>query len=162
MGVEACEVVAGSDIFVPEGGGASEECGVNFAEDVGRLLDEFFLVREAFFGDCLVAALDAELVCFEIARADFDADRHAFFHPFPFFHSAGEVAGVYVDAEWVAMERLISECRGEGLAGVEDRLLGVFLGGDGEDDDLLGRDAWREDEAIVIRVCHDQGADEAS
>jgi hypothetical protein len=48
-----------------------------------------------------------------------------------------------MDSEWVALIELVAERGSEGMAGVEDRLTGVFLRGDGQNDDLLSGDARR-------------------
>ncbi len=50
---------------------------------------------------------------------------------------------------------------GEGLAGLEDGFLRFLLRGDGDDDDVLGCDAGREDQPVVVGVRHDEGADQA-
>ncbi len=47
------------------------------------------------------------------------------------------------------------EVVGDGFGVLEDVLLRILLP-DGDDDDLRGRDGWRENEALVVGVGHDQ------
>jgi len=47
------------------------------------------------------------------------------------------------------------------MTGVDDGLFGVLFWSDRNDDDLLRRDGWRKDEAIIIGVRHDERSDEA-
>lgn len=161
VGFEGSGVGAGGDVGVAEGAGFFEEAVVDFVEDFAGAAEEVLLVGEFLGGGGLVAALDAEFAGFDVAGSDFDADGDAFFDPLPFFHAAAEVAGVDVDADGFAVIGLVAEGIREGFAGGEDGFAGVFLGGDGEDDDVLGCDARGEHEAVVIGVCHDEGADEA-
>ena len=109
----------------------------------------------------MVASLKADLALLKVARADFHPKRNAFFNPLPFLDAATEVAVIDVHAESFSAVGLFAEAGGESLTGIDHCFLGVFLGRDGNDDNLLGRDARREDQAIVVGMRHDQGANQA-
>ena len=98
---------------------------------------------------------------FEVAWTDLDANRHTFFNPLPAFGSAADVALIYFYANGMSVERLGLQAGCELFCGVENRGPCFFFGGDGDDDDLGGGDARGEDDAVVIAVGHNDGADEA-
>ncbi|MDB6071604.1 MAG: hypothetical protein JWL81_2775, partial [Verrucomicrobiales bacterium] len=148
-------------VGVAEGGGAFEEAGLDFVQNGGGFGHEIGVGDKFFFFQSFVAAADGDAAFFEVAGADFDADGHALFDPFPVPGAAGEVAPVDLDAEGFAAGGQGAEFLAEGIAGVQDGLFAIFFRGDGEDDNLVGGDAGRQDEAIVIAVGHDEGADEA-
>lgn len=161
VGFELVEGVAGADVAVAEGALAFEEVGLDGFEEVGGGGDEVGLGEEGFFAGGLVSPAEADAAFFEVAGADFQTDGDAFFDPFPFFGAAAEVACVDVDADGHAVEGDGAEGGGELLTVGDDGVACVGLGGDGDDDDLLGCDAGRADEAVVIGVGHDEGADHA-
>ena len=109
----------------------------------------------------MIPALDADLAGLDVARADLDADGHALFHPLPLLHAAVEIAGIDMDADRVALEMLVAEGFCECLAGVEHGCAAVLLGRDRQDHDLLGGDARWQDQAVIVRVRHDERADQA-
>ena len=133
---------------------------MDFIEKINDIAQKLFLLHEGLFVGCLVAALEADLAFLEVAWSDFDSKRNAFFDPLPLFDTATEVTGVDRDSEKFLSVGLLAEARGEGLAGIDNRFLGFLLGSDRDDDDLLGRDAWRKNEPVIIGMSHDEGADE--
>lgn len=161
VGLEISELVAFLGVFFAELEGSFEEGLVDGVERFDDITEEFFFFEEGFFGRGLVAALEADFAFLEVTGSDFDAEGNAFFDPFPFFGAAAEVAVIDEDAEVFASVGLFAKALGEGVAGLGDRLAGVFFGGDGNDDDLLRGDAGWKDEAVVVGVDHDEGADEA-
>ena len=70
---------------------------------------------------------------------------HAFLDPLPALRAAAEVALVHLHAHGFAGEGLRAELRGELVARGEDGVARLGLGRDGEDDDVRGGDAGRED-----------------
>ena len=161
MRVEGFEAVARCDVCIAELRGAGEQRVVNFSQHVAGALDEFFLVGKFLGGNGLVAALHADLAGLDVAGADLDADRYALFDPIPLLYAAANIAGIDVNANRIAAESLAAQRFGQRLAGIEHCLAAVFLRRDWQNDDLLGRDARRQDQPVVVRVRHDQRADQA-
>ena len=66
-----------------------------------------------------------------------------------------------MDAERFAAIGLVAKGFGQGMAGSDDRLAGILLGSDRQDDDLLSGHAGWKHQSVIVRVGHDQGADQA-
>ena len=128
---------------------------MNIVQGFNDLTEEFLFFDNALFVGRLIATLEANFAFLEVAGSNFDTQRDALFNPLPFLDSATKVAVVDVDAERFAAISLFAKTGGESLAGIDDGVAGVFLGSDGNDNDLLGRDTGREDQAVVVRVSHD-------
>ena len=86
---------------VAESESAVEQVLLDRVQHGGARLTNSALGRNAFGGlpvhapgYSTVAAADGDVAALEIARTDLDAERHAFLDPFPFFHSAAEIAPI--------------------------------------------------------------------
>lgn len=160
VGVKNLKARAERDVLIAKGSSAKQQGEVDCLKQFGCARDEAFLFGEFLFRNRLVAALDAGFTAFQISWTDLDADRYAFFDPVPFFDTAIDVARIDMDAERIALERLLAQACGKVLASVEHRLSAFLLGRDWQDDNLLGGNPRWEDETVIIRVGHDKRADE--
>lgn len=166
-----------SSAFALEGGleffPGVDSFGVGFAEGEGFVVDP--LVESGKFvgeglgevgngdGDFLagVSAGDGGFSFGEVSGSDFDAEADSAEFPVVEFESRGFFfAFVDVDSDGFIGERPGPEVAGEVFGGVEDGFP-VFAPADGDDDDLDGSEAWGADEAVVVAVGHDEGADES-
>ena len=103
-----------------------------------------------------VAASHCNRAFFDVFGADFDAHGHALDFPFVELKASSEVFAL-VDFE---ADRTLPAC-GDALDGVHhEGFLGVVFV-DGDDDDLDGGQSRRHNQAVVVAVGHDEGADEA-
>ena len=133
---------------------------MDFLQERGDACCEIRSRWKCLFLVSAIATGDGDAAFFQIAQADLHAHGHAFFDPLPALHAAAEVALVHMHAHGLAAEGLFAKFRSERVARGEDGVAHLGLRRDGDDDDLLGRDARREHRAVVIRVRHDDGADE--
>ncbi|OQB54976.1 MAG: hypothetical protein BWX98_02177 [Candidatus Aminicenantes bacterium ADurb.Bin147] len=100
-------------------------------------------------------APDADrLAALHVARSDLKPQGHA---PHLIFGKLPAGSGFLPGIE-VNPEAGLGQGFGRGLGGRQDGFLPV-AGGDGDDDDLNGRDPGREPQAGIVAVAHDQGAD---
>jgi len=106
--------------------------------------------------------VEANFPGLDVARPDLDPDRRTLFHPIPLFLSPLDVAHIDEGADRIAVETPRgSQGFRKRVACVQNRILAVLLWRDRDDDNLLGSDAGRKHQAVVVRMRHDQGADEA-
>lgn len=66
-----------------------------------------------------------------------------------------------MDAKGFVMVADGTQSIGELAAGFDDGCFVFLFGGERNDDEVIGGDAWWEDEAVVVAVSHDEGADES-
>src|SRR5205814_1483727 len=122
---------------------------------------EFLDRHRLFLFDRMIAPAHRDGILFQIARANFHADRHAFFYPLPIFHAAAEIALVDLYFERKIDVTFAAQLQGERVARLQNFRARVFLRSDREDNDVRGRNPRWQDKSIVITVRHDHRADHA-
>ncbi len=161
---EFVELVLGVDdagVFGPIGFGSFKQRTLDFVQDPGDGFDELGALDALFFLVRFVSASHEHGIVRHVARADLDADGHAFLDPRPELVAALDVAVVQLDFDRSAVESAGFQFVADLSAVIQHRLWVLSLEGDGDDDDMRGRQLRREDQAVVVGMGHDQAADQS-
>ena len=125
----------------------------------GDLPDEFFGGDKLLRLYRLITATDRDLARFQITRPELDPQRHAFLDPFPIFHAAAEIAPVDLHFDRRAEVALARSCAASLSAASQTAARRLFLRRDRHNHDMSRRNPRRQDQSIIVRVRHDEGAD---
>ena len=162
-GEEAVELFLAVDpmrVMVAIAAGAFEQSILDRLQRSGDIRDELCACDALLFLVRLLAAADEHGIFFHVARTDFQAHGYAFLDPAPHFLAAAFVTFVDDDADRTIRVALCAQFLSDAIAIFEHAGLLIVGAEDRDDHDLRRRHPRRQDQTVVVRVGHDQTADQ--